>query len=120
MESMLRAGAVDVCQPSVIKVGGIEAVAQAVTLARAHGVDNVPHCFYFGPGFLASLHLAAAFAPEAPFELFFGNLQASPYHDAVRARVGQVTVPCGAGLGVEPAMAVIDRFRMGAPIVIGR
>jgi D-galactarolactone cycloisomerase len=40
----------------------------------------VPHCFYFGPGFLASLHLAAAYAPEVAFELFFGDLQASPYH----------------------------------------
>ena len=30
-------------------------------------------------GFLASLHLAAAFAPEVAFELFFGDLQA-PFH----------------------------------------
>ncbi|SDE58271.1 L-alanine-DL-glutamate epimerase [Variovorax sp. CF079] len=120
MESMLRTGAVDICQPSVIKFGGIEAVAQAVTLARAHGVDYVPHCFYFGPGFLASLHLAAAYAPEVPFELFFGDLQASPYHDAVRARDGQLAVPTGPGLGIEPDLAVIDRCRLGAPIVIGR
>lgn len=120
MQSMLSAGAVDICQPSVIKFGGIEAVAQAVTLARAHGVDYVPHCFYFGPGFLASLHLGAAFAPEVPFELFFGDLQASPYHDAVRARDGRLTVPSGPGLGIEPDMAVIDRCRLGAPIVVGR
>ena len=57
----------------------------------------VPHCFYFGPGFLASLHLAAAFAPEVAFELFFGDLQASPYHDAVRARQGRLSVPPGPG-----------------------
>jgi hypothetical protein len=50
---MLRAGSIDICQPSVIKIGGIETVAQAAILARAHGVDYVPHCFYFGPGFLA-------------------------------------------------------------------
>jgi len=119
MESMLRAGAVDICQPSVIKFGGIEAVAQAVTLARAHSIDYVPHCFYFGPGFLASLQLAAAYAPDMPFELFFGDLQASPYHDAVRARDGRLAVPSGPGLGVEPDMAVIDRYRLGAPIIIG-
>ena len=81
----LRAGAIDICQPSVIKFGGVEAVAQAAALAREHGVRYVPHCFYFGPGYLASLHLAAALAPETPFELFFGDLQASPYHDWVRA-----------------------------------
>ena len=116
---MLCTGAVDICQPSVIKFGGIEAVAQAVTLARAHSVDYVPHCFYFGPGFLASLQLAAAYAPDMPFELFFGDLQASPYHDAVRARDGRLAVPSGPGLGVEPDMAVIDRYRLGAPIIIG-
>lgn len=116
--AMLRAGAVDICQPSVIKFGGIEAVAQAVTLAQAHGVDYVPHCFYFGPGYLASLHLAAAFAPGVAFELFFGELEASPYHEAVRAREGRVAVPAGPGLGVEPDMAVIERYRVGAPVVI--
>ena len=89
-------------------------------LARAHGVDYVPHCFYFGPGFLASLHLAAAYAPEVAFELFFGDLEASPYHDAVRARDGHLTVPAGPGLGIEPDIAVIDRYRLGMPVVIGR
>jgi L-alanine-DL-glutamate epimerase-like enolase superfamily enzyme len=116
--AMLRAGAVDICQPSVIKFGGIEAVAQAVTLARAHGIDYVPHCFYFGPGYLASLHLAAAFAPGVAFELFFGDLEASPYHEAVRAREGRVGVPAGPGLGVEPDMAVFERYRLGPPVVI--
>ena len=120
LDAMLRAGAVDICQPSVIKFGGIEAVAQAVTLARTHGVDYVPHCFYFGPGFLASLHLAAAFAPDVAFELFFGDLEASPYHDAVRALDGRLAVPAGPGLGIEPDIAVIDRYRLGAPVVIGR
>jgi len=120
LDAMLRAGAVDICQPSVIKFGGIEAVTQAATLARAHGVDYVPHCFYFGPGFLASLHLAAAFAPDVAFELFFGDLEASPYHDAVRARDGRLAVPTGPGLGIEPDMAVIDRYRLGEPVVIRR
>lgn len=119
LAGLLEAGAVDICQPSVIKFGGIAAVAEAVTLARAHSVDYVPHCFYFGPGFLASLHLAAAFAPEAPFELFFGDLQASPYHDWVVARGGRLRVPDGPGLGVEPDPAVMERYRLGAPLVMG-
>ena len=116
---MFAAGAIDICQPSVIKFGGIGAVAQAATLAQAHSVDYVPHCFYFGPGFLASLHLAAAFAPGVPFELFFGELQASPYHGAVHARGGRLTVPDGPGLGIEPDTTVIDKYRLGAPVNIG-
>jgi D-galactarolactone cycloisomerase len=118
LAALLRAGAVDICQPSVIKFGGIAAVAEAAVLARAHGIDYVPHCFYYGPGFLASLHLAAAFAPQAAFEIFFGDLQASPYHDAVRSRHGRIAVPGGPGLGVDPDLAVLDRYRLGAPIVI--
>ena len=118
LAALLRAGAVDICQPSVIKFGGIAAVAEAAALARAHGVDYVPHCFYYGPGFLASLHLAAALAPQAAFEVFFGQLEASPYHDAVRARDGRIAVPGGPGLGVEPDLAVLERYRLGAPIVI--
>jgi D-galactarolactone cycloisomerase len=118
LHAMLRAGAIDICQPSVIKFGGIDAVVQAATLARAHGIDYVPHCFYFGPGYLASLQLAAALAPQMPFELFFGDLQASPYHDAVRARDGRLSVPAGPGLGLEPDLAVIERYRLGPPLVI--
>jgi D-galactarolactone cycloisomerase len=118
LQTILQAGALDICQPSVIKFGGISAVAKAVALIEAHGVDYVPHCFYFGPGYLASLHLAAAFAPAVPFELFFGDLEASPYHDAVRAKRGKLAVPTGPGLGLEPDMEVVNRYRMGAPVVI--
>jgi D-galactarolactone cycloisomerase len=119
LHAMLKAGAVDICQPSVIKFGGITAVARAVSLIQAHGVDYVPHCFYFGPGYLASLHLAAAFAPTVAFELFFGDLEASPYHDAVRATGGKLRVPAGPGLGIDPDMGVVDRYRLGEPVVIG-
>lgn len=113
---MFRAGAIDICQPSVIKFGGIAAVADAAALAGEHSVEYIPHCFYFGPGFLASLHLAAAFAQDKPFELFFGDLEASPYHDAVRAKDGRLSVPTGPGLGIEPDMDVIERYRLGAVV----
>jgi D-galactarolactone cycloisomerase len=118
LHAMLQAGAIDICQPSVIKFGGISAVVEAATLAKAHSVDYVPHCFYFGPGYVASLHLAAALAPTTAFELFFGDLEASPYHDAVRAKQGKITVPNGPGLGLEPDMDVVNRYRLGAPVVI--
>jgi L-alanine-DL-glutamate epimerase-like enolase superfamily enzyme len=120
MERVFAARAIDICQPSVIKFGGIGAVAEVASLAKTHSVKYVPHCFYFGPGFLASLHLAAALAPAEPFELFFGDLQASPYHDAVRARAGRLAVPDGPGLGIEPDMTVIDKYRVSPPIRIER
>jgi D-galactarolactone cycloisomerase len=54
-------------------------------------------------------------APEVAFELFFGDLQASPYHDAVRARQGRLSVPPGPGLGLDPDMEVLNRYRLGPP-----
>jgi L-alanine-DL-glutamate epimerase-like enolase superfamily enzyme len=113
---MFEAGAIDICQPSAIKFGGIGAVAEAASLCRAHSVEYVPHCFYFGPGLLASLHLAAALAPDKPFELFFGDLEASPYHATVRASNGRMRVPDGPGLGIEPDLSVIDKYRVGASL----
>jgi L-alanine-DL-glutamate epimerase-like enolase superfamily enzyme len=118
LKRMFDVGAIDICQPSVIKFGGISAVADAAVVARAHSVKYVPHCFYFGPGFIASLHLAAALAPGVPFELFFGELEASPYHGAVRAQDGKLVVPDGPGLGIEPDVAVIDKYRLGDPLVL--
>jgi D-galactarolactone cycloisomerase len=120
LERMFQVGAIDICQPSVIKFGGIEAVVSAAALAKANSVEYVPHCFYFGPGFLASLHLAAALAPKRAFEVFFGDLEGSPYHEGIRARDGKVTVPDGPGLGIEPDMMVIDKYRLGPPLVIER
>jgi L-alanine-DL-glutamate epimerase-like enolase superfamily enzyme len=120
LERMFKAGAIHICQPSVIKFGGIEAVVEAAALAKANSIEYVPHCFYFGPGFLASLHLAAALAPKQPFEIFFGDLEGSPYHEAILARNGKVDVPSGPGLGLEPDMRQIDRYRIGSPLVIER
>jgi D-galactarolactone cycloisomerase len=54
----------------------------------------------------------------APFELFFGDLEASQYHAAVQAQRGRLTVPNGPGLGLEPDMRVIDGYRLGAATVI--
>jgi L-alanine-DL-glutamate epimerase-like enolase superfamily enzyme len=55
---------------------------------------------------------------RAAFELFFGHLQASPYHDAVRARQGRLSVPPGPGLGLDPDMEILNRYRLGPPVVI--
>ena len=107
------AGALDIAQPSVIKIGGPSAMLEIAALARASGVRLVPHNAYFGAGYLASLHLNATLAPEAPFERIFIDLEASPYHDAMTATDGRVTLPDGPGLGIDPDPAVLARYRVG-------
>lgn len=110
--------ALDVAQPSVAKIGGVSSVMAIAALAEARGVRVIPHCAYFGPGFLASLHLHTRLAPGTPFERLFIELEASPYHDAVMATGGRVAVPQGAGLGVDPDPAVLKRYAVSEPTVL--
>jgi L-alanine-DL-glutamate epimerase-like enolase superfamily enzyme len=115
--AQFEADALDVAQPSVIKIGGPSAMLEIAALAKAFGVRVVPHNAYFGPGFLASLHVNAAIAPEAPFERLFIDLEASPLHELVVAQDGQVTVPNGPGLGRDPDMNVLRRYLAAEPAV---
>jgi D-galactarolactone cycloisomerase len=112
-----EAGALDVAQPSVIKIGGPSAMVEVAALAKAFGVRVVPHNAYFGAGYLASLHCNAALAPTAPFERLFLDLEASPYHDMVVAKNGRVAVPQGPGLGADPDMTVMKRYLVGEPTI---
>ncbi|MDB5412134.1 MAG: L-alanine-DL-glutamate epimerase [Rubritepida sp.] len=96
--AMMAAGAVDVVQPSVTKIG-ISGVLAVQALAARYGVAVVPHCPYFGPGLLASLHLLAAAPVEEPLEVYFADLAAPPY-PALIPRRGYVAVPQGPGLGM--------------------
>ncbi|MBV9735151.1 MAG: mandelate racemase/muconate lactonizing enzyme family protein [Acidisphaera sp.] len=113
-----EADALDIAQPSLAKIGGITEQLKIAALAEAHGVRLVPHCAYFGPGYLASLHLAGVIAPHAPFERLFVDLEASPFHDLVTAPGGMVPVPDGPGLGCDPDLSVLQRFRVGEPTVL--
>ncbi|MFC7688484.1 enolase C-terminal domain-like protein [Paeniroseomonas aquatica] len=97
--AMMAAGAVDVVQPSVTKIG-ISGVLAVQALAKRHGVAVVPHCPYFGPGLLASLHLLAAAPVEEPLEVYFADLATPPYPGLI-PRQGFVAVPDGPGLGME-------------------
>jgi L-alanine-DL-glutamate epimerase-like enolase superfamily enzyme len=115
--SQFDTGALDIAQPSVIKIGGITEVLKIAALAEARGVRLVPHCAYFGPGWLASLHLAATLAPTAPFERLFADLEASPYHELVLAKDGRVTIPDGPGLGRDPDAAILSRYAMSPPTI---
>ena len=112
-KSQFDHGALDVAQPSVTKIGGPSAMMEIAALAKAYGVRFVPHNAYFGAGYLASLNLNTAFAPDAPFERLFIDLEASPYHDMVVAKNGRSTVPTAPGLGRDPDQEILARYRQG-------
>ena len=112
-------GALDVAQPSVTKIGGISEMLRIMALAKEYGVRLVPHCPYFGPGFIASLHLTTMLPADTPVERLFVDLEASPFGNWVDIKVGgAMFVPQGPGLGADPDPALIARYRTHSPTII--
>lgn len=107
----LAAGAVDIVQPSVTKVGGISEFLAVLAPAEAAGATVMPHSPYFGPGFYASLHLAAARPAIEALEYNYVQPDAWLSDIAALRRGGDLTIPPGPGLGFEPDAEVLRRYR---------
>jgi D-galactarolactone cycloisomerase len=115
--SLIDAGAIDIAQPSITKIGGVGEMLAVIELCRARGVTVTPHCPYFGPGLIATLHIIAALVPEALVEVLWLDMEAHPFHDAVTPVGGRLPVPQGPGLGCEPDPAILARYTKGEPTV---
>jgi len=109
--AMFEAEAVDYAQPSVTKVGGITEFRKVAALAETANVTLAPHSPYFGPGLLATLHLIAASRDIETIERFYVDLGANMYGDAVDAVGGEIPVPQGPGLGLDPDPDFIAKYR---------
>jgi L-alanine-DL-glutamate epimerase-like enolase superfamily enzyme len=107
---LIRAGAADVIQPSVTKVGGLLELKKIATLAAAANVTLVPHSYYFGPGLAPTLHVIAS-TPGVPYiEYGAGELAPSLSTAPIRCVAGRVTVDDRPGLGADPDPDVIARY----------
>jgi L-alanine-DL-glutamate epimerase-like enolase superfamily enzyme len=113
--ALLEAGAIDVAQPSVTKIGGISEMVRIVQLCQAHGITVAPHSPYFGPGFVATLHVVAALIERPLVEVLWLDMEANPFDPWVRPVNGKVAVPGGPGLGCDPDPAVLARYTIGTP-----
>ena len=116
-QALMDAGAIDIAQPSVTKLGGIGEVLRVIELGHSRGVQVTPHCPYFGPGFLASIHIIAALIDHPLVEVLWLDMEANPFDPWVKPVKGRVKVPQGAGLGCDADPAVLARYRRGAPVV---
>ena len=110
-QTMVDAGAVSYCQPSVTKVGGVSEFRKVAALAETRNVALAPHSPYFGPGFAASLQLAAAAPDPLPLEWLYVELEASLYGDALTPLNGKLAVPETPGLGLDPDPDVLRDYR---------
>lgn len=110
-EAALAVGAVDHLQPSVTKVGGITEFLKIDALAVAAGIDLLPHSPYFGPGFFASLQLAAALPSVRRLEYLFVEPEAWLVELGGPGSAGGYDVPDAPGIGFEPDPKVLERYR---------
>ena len=104
------AGAIDIAQPSITKVGGLSEMRKVAVLAATANVTLVPHSFYYGPGLAATFHFALA-TPGVPYVEFPGAVLETPLlKDPPRCVDGHVTVDDRPGLGADPVPEVIARY----------
>lgn len=108
----LQAGAFDIVQPDVTKVGGISEERRIGWMAQENGVRFIPHGWNTALGLAADLHLAAAFPTTDLVEYITG----SPYIDELVAggwqldADGMLAIPDTPGLGVEVDLDAVERF----------
>ena len=117
-ESLIDAGAIDIAQPSVTKIGGIGEVVQVIQLAKARGIKVQLHCPYFGPGLIASILIAAALIEDPLIEILWMQMSANPFDPWVRAEDGRIRVPKLGGLGVEPDEKILAQYTRGEVVKV--
>lgn len=112
---MFQRGAVDVAQPSVSKVGGVTATMDIQREASAAGVPLMPHCYYYGPGLLATAHVASALPNRPQLEMPYFDWQAT-IHDLQRF-ASHLDLPSTPGLGFGPDPDVMTQHLINSTIL---
>ncbi|GIV77317.1 MAG: mandelate racemase [Litorilinea sp.] len=113
----LQAGAFDIVQPDVTKVGGISEERRIGWMAQENGVRFIPHGWNTALGLAADLQLASAFAHTDLVEYITG----SPYIDELvdggwhLDPDGMLAIPDGPGLGIQLDLDAVARYGGGLP-----
>ena len=110
-EDIIKKAASDILQPSVTKVGGISEIFKIASLSMIN-CRMVPHSPYFGPGFLATLQIISSLSPESEIERLYVDLKADIYNGVSNIdSEGKISIPQGPGLGMEPNIEVIEKYK---------
>ena len=107
---MVRLNALDYLQPSITKVGGISEFQKICRLSPP--TKLAPHSPYFGPGYLATLQMAAVEEQFCMFEYLYVQPEAWIYQTMPQPERGFISIPEGVGLGMDPDPAMIARYRV--------
>jgi L-alanine-DL-glutamate epimerase-like enolase superfamily enzyme len=99
-------------QPSVTKVGGITEFLTVAEIAKAAGKTVMPHSPYFGPGYWATLQLAAHLGDLGMLEFLYTAPEGWTGLDIPLPKSGTVALPSRPGIGFTPDTALINRYRI--------
>ncbi len=108
----IDAGAFDIVQPDVTKVGGISEERHIAWMAQDHGIYFIPHGWNTAIGLAADLHLASAIPATDMVEYIAG----SPFIDEITQggwkldSDGMLAIPDGPGLGIELDDAGVEPY----------
>jgi L-alanine-DL-glutamate epimerase-like enolase superfamily enzyme len=111
----LQAGAFDIVQPDVTKVGGMSEERRIAWMAQENGIRFVPHGWNTAVGLAADLQMAAAFPGTDLVEYLTG----SPFIDSIAADgwhldpEGMLPIPAGPGLGLRLDPDEVARYTGG-------
>jgi L-alanine-DL-glutamate epimerase-like enolase superfamily enzyme len=115
----LQAGALDIVQPDVTKVGGISEERRIGWMAQENGTRFIPHGWNTAVGLAADLQLASAFPDTDLVEYLTG----SAYVDEIAAggwqldEDGMLAIPDRPGLGLELNLDAVSKYTRGEPLV---
>lgn len=115
MIEQMRAGAVEVAQPSVGKIGGISAMREVIAVGAELGVDVVPHAFYCGPALNATAQLLAGLLPDAQLEVPF--LQWPQTLHTLHGAGPSITLDEAPGLGFVPDEQVLAEHLLASTVI---
>jgi L-alanine-DL-glutamate epimerase-like enolase superfamily enzyme len=96
--------ALDIVQPDMFYFGGMIRSMKVAKMAHVEGKKCVPHISGSGLGYLYMMHFVSAIPNAGPYHEFKGFNTEIPYEcstSSLESEQGEVTVPTGAGLGLE-------------------
>jgi L-alanine-DL-glutamate epimerase-like enolase superfamily enzyme len=103
-DAYLRANAVDILQPDIIRIGGITEMVKVVTLADIAQLPVAPHHMME-----STIHVACGVMRSGPIE--YMPWVAAAFAEPTQIKNGVMIPPQRPGLGLEIPEEVVQRFR---------
>ena len=117
---LVSSGAFDIVQNDVVLAGGVSGARAVARWAEQAGAVWSPHTWTSGLGLLANLHVALAWSTGEFIEVPYDPPEWTPERRDFTlpepvpiGEGGTIAPPPGAGLGVEPDLGALERWRVG-------